>query len=231
MKVPFYVVTASVPPGNRVTSFHGAESNSASALLANFPRFRHGSFDVAIPGWPEPGPQDSLELRWYDRKILRLYQDGTLVFRARADADLLGWGVEPQAFHKFPKLDPLVVVEVNTSFVHRYRAVVERLKHLPDRVFFHLSLHDFTQNGLRLFLTKHFSRGQVDWGAVTRYVVQTTEGSLEASVADLMHAPNRVAYQVVAAFMSMFDMPQEEIPFVNRLADGPEIDLTAIHAL
>ena len=231
MNVPFYVVTASVPPGNRVTRFHGVESSSGSALLGDFPRFRHGSFDVAIPGWPQPGPEDSLELRWYDRKVLRLYQNGTLLFRARADADFLGWGVEPQVFHKFPKLDPLVVVEVNTSFVHRYRAVVERLKHPPDRVFFHLSLHDFTQNGLRLFLTKYFPKGQVDWSAVTRYVVQTTEESLEASASDLMRAPNRVAYQVVAAFMSMFDMPAKDIPFVSRLADGAEIDLDAIQAL
>jgi hypothetical protein len=170
-------------------------------------------------------------MRWYDRKVLRLYQDGTLIFRARADADFLGWGVEPQHFHRLPKLDPLVVVEVNTSFVHRYRAVVERLKHPPDRVFFHLSLHDFTQNGLRLFLTKHFPRGHFDWSAVTRYVVQTTEESVDAPVADLMRAPNSVAYQVVVAFMSMFDMPEDEIPFVKRSADGAEIDLEAIQAL
>lgn len=233
MKVPFYVVTASVPPGNRITNFHGADSNSASAVLANIPRFRHGSFDVAIPGWPDPGPDDSLELRWDERKILRLYQDGTLIFRVRGDSDFLGWGVEPHAFPALPKLDPLVVVEVNTSFVHRYRAVVDLLKHPVERAFFHLSLHDFTQNGMRLFLTKYFSKGQVDWGAATRYEVQMdpADKRLEVPVTDLMDTPNAVAYDVVAAFTSMFDMPQEEIPLVNREGVRPEIDLAAIKAL
>jgi hypothetical protein len=233
MKLPFYVITASVPAGNRVTNFHGGAENSASSLLAGFPRFRRGSFDVAIPGWPEEGPEDSLQLRWDDRKVLRLYQDGTLVFRARADYDFLGWGVEAHAFPKFPKLDPLVVVEVNTSFVHRYRCVVKQLKYAADRVFFQLSLHNVTQDGMRLFLTKYFSGGHVDWSAVTRYVAQTdpADERLEVAMPELLERPNAVAYEVVRAFTSLFDMPESEIPFVNRGGGRPEIDLPAIVAM
>jgi hypothetical protein len=196
--------------------------------LAYFPRFRHGSFDVAIPGWPETGPEDSLELRWDERKVLRLYQDGTLLFRARADSDFLGWGVESHAFHKLPKLDPLVVVEVNASFVHRYRAVVERLTYPAAQVFLRLSLKDFVQNGVRLFLTQNLSKGIVDWSAATKYPVQTDEETLGVSTAELMEAPNRVAFQLVATFVSMFDMPEEHIPFVKGEGDHREIDVAAI---
>lgn len=233
MKMPFYVVTASVAPGNRVVNFHGADSGSASALIASIPPFRHGSFDLAVPAWPEPGPDDSLELRLDERKMLRLYQDGTLVFRARADHEFLGWGVEPNYFPRFPKLNPLVVVEVNTSFVHWYRAIVQQLKHPTDQVFFHLSLHDFTQEGIRLFLTKYFSKGRVDWGTVTKYSVQTdpAEEEFRVPISELLEAPNRVAYEVVRTFVSMFDMPETEIPFVVRDEDRPEIDLERIKAL
>jgi hypothetical protein len=232
MKMPFYVLTASVAPGNRVRGFHGTEPGSGASLIADIPRFRSGSFDVAIPGWPDPGPDDSLELKWDERKILRLYQDGTLVFRARADFDFLGWGVEPHAFPKFPKLDPLVVVEVNTSFVHRYRAVVESLKSFPDRVFFHLSLHNSAQNGVRLFLTEYL-RGMVDWSTATRYPIQMDPAEEELTVAakTLIDAPNAAAYEVVRTFATMFDMPEEKIPFIDRTGDQPEIDLEAIKAL
>ncbi len=232
MKTPYYVLSASVAPGNRVRSFHGTDPGTGASLIANFPRFRSGSFDVAIPGWPEPGPDGSLELKWDQRKILRLYQDGTLVFRARADFDFLGWGMEPHAFPKFPKLDPLVIVEVNTSFVHRYRAVVESLKHSPERVFFHLSLHNFVQNGVRLFLTGYL-RGMVDWSTARRYPIQVeqAEEGLSVPARTLIDAPNAVAYEVVRTFVSMFDMPEEEIPFVDRTRGAPEIDLEAIKAL
>lgn len=68
----------------------------------NVPRFRWGSFDVSVPAVARPRPDDSLEVGWPDRKLLRLYQDGTLFFRAAADQEFLGWGQDREQFKEFP---------------------------------------------------------------------------------------------------------------------------------
>lgn len=154
-----------------------------------------------------------------------------MLFRARADADFLGWGVEPHAFERFPKLDPLVVVELNTSFVHLYRRVLERLKQPVDRVLFHLTLHDFVQAGTRLFLTKYFRGSMIDWSSTARYFVQTVESDVVTPADQLAEAPNAVAYLVLHSFFSMFDVPEDEIPFVAKPGHSPEIDLEAIQKL
>ena len=233
MKTPFYVITASVPSGNRILRFYGTGADSASHLLTNITRFRYASFDVAIPDRPQSGPDDSLELRWDDRKVLRLYQDGTLIFRARADHDFLGWGVEPHAFEKFARLNPFTVVEVNTSFVYLYRSVFEHLKNPADTVYFQLSLRDSAWKHGRLFLTKYSSGPIVDWVSETRWEVQTDPAEEEVSVSgeDLVSAPNRVAYRIVRTFTSMFDLPEGKIPFVKSVGGEHEIDLDAIRKL
>ena len=233
MKVPYYLIAASVPVGNRILQFHGAGDHSASYLIGDVARFRYAGFDVAIPGWPEPGPDDSIELRSSDRKVLRLYQDGTLIFRVRADHEFLGWGVEPDYFERFPKLNPVPVVEVNTSFVHLYRAVVGQLKHPVETVYFKLFLSDSTWEHSRLFLTKYFSSNRVDWGGVTKWEIQQdpAEEELEVSANELEESPNRVALRLVKTFVSMFDLPDDEIPFVTGDGDDAEVDLQAIKDL
>ena len=233
MKTPFYIISASVPPGNRVLRFHGTGNDSASHLLANIHQFRYASFDVAIPGYPQPGPDNSLELRWDNRKILRLYQDGTLIFRVRADSNFLGWGIKPHEFEEFPRLNPVPVVEVNTSFIHLYRSVFGCLKNVADTIYFQLSLHDGTWPNGRLFMTEYFPNPIIDWGMVNRWEIQMdpAEEEEEVSRTDLVDAPNRAAYLIVRTFTSMFDLPEDKIPFVRRVGGEFEIDLDAIRGL
>jgi len=229
MEIPFYAIAASVSSGNRIVRFHGA----GEEIFWDIPRLRHMGFDVSIPAAPQRGPDESLELRSGDRKLLRLYQDGSLLFRARADHEFLGWGVEPAKFSLFPKLNPVAVVEVHASFVQLYRRVIENLKKPVQEVSFRLSLVNGVWGGGRLFLTPYFPSGSVDWGAVTRYKLQEDPAEAQITVTreGVMEAPARVAYQLLEEFASWFDMDSEDIPFVRDVDGTREIDIDAIVAL
>ena len=226
MSHPFYVIAASVPPSNRLVNFHGTGSNGAAYLLSSLPRFRFGSFDVAIPHTPDPGPEDSIELRWGDRKILRLFQDGTLTFGCRADSEFLGWGVTAERFAAFPRLNPVAVAEVHASFVHSYGLICARLKKQPERILFDLSLTGGVWNDSRLFLTHYYSAENVDWQVVDQYVLQVdpAEAEVEAESDEVRDHPNAVAGRLLRAFASWFDMPEEDIPF-TRLGDSGELEV------
>lgn len=232
--IPYYLIAASVPPGNRISGFHRTDKESALRLLTDIPKFRSGSFDVAISGSPTINEYGRVQIESGGyRKALRLEQNGMLTFRARADHEFLGWGVDPKTFPTFPKLNPLVIVEANTSFVHLYRLVAQRFKEPAESVLFRLWISDPGEDS-RLFLTRDLPDGHVDWGSVTKYRLEESDpAQTQVTVAldDLMDSPNRVAYKVVEAFVDMFDMPADLIPFVVGSDEDRAIDLETIKAL
>lgn len=233
MARPTSVTAASVEQGNRVRRFHGTGGDTASAILADISRFRWGSFDVAIPDDVRAGPDRSLEIGGADRKLLRLHQDGTLLFRAAADQEFLGWGQKADEFRQFPGLNPVAVVEAHTSFVHVYRTVVKQLEKEPADVDFRVEIHNGLLKGGRLFLTKYYEGGISLIGNPKRYELQSDPAAAEISVAaeEVLGNPNRTAFRLVRAFASLFDMPEDDIPFTTDGPAGPEIDLDAIKDL
>lgn len=232
MDRPTSVTAASVGGDNRVLRFHGTGSDTASAILTNIPRFRWGSFDVAVPDDIRSGPDASLEVGWPDRKLLRLYQDGTLLFRAAADQEFLGWGQRPDEFSQCPRLNPVAVVESQTSFVHLYGTILSQLKEEPATVDFRIEIHNGSWKGGRLFLTEYYERDSLLLNP-KRFEIQTDPAVAEFSTSaeEISGNPNRTAYRLVCAFASLFDMPEDTIPFTKDGPAGPEIDLDEIKAL
>jgi len=233
MSRPLYLLAASVPPGNRVRRFFDTGAEGAAFLLMSVDRFRSGSFDVAIPDTPKEGPEGSQELRWGDRKLLRLYQDGTLLFRAAADEEFLGWGVDQRTFARWPRLNPVAVVEVNTSFVHFYRKVLLRLKQQPDTVSIKLSIEHGALDQRRLYLTRYYQRGIQNVVEPEQFALAAhpPEAELSAQPMELIERPNRTAYRVIREFADLFDLPEALIPFQHPGPDGPEVALEEIIAL
>src|SRR5688572_31620822 len=54
--------------------------------------------------------------------IFQLYEDGTLLVRVAADSTFLGWGQDEKEFNTRPRLNPMALIELTTSFVHLYRS-------------------------------------------------------------------------------------------------------------
>lgn len=95
---PSYVIAATVPNGNRVREFHSASPTAVRHLLRNAGELRHAGFDLGIDEPAQRGPDGSLETVQGQRKRLRLFQDGTLIFYALADDSFLGWARSPESF-------------------------------------------------------------------------------------------------------------------------------------
>lgn len=233
MSRPIYIIGASVPPGNRIRHFFDSGPDGGSFLLMNIDRFRSGSFDVAIPTSPQEGPDNSLEMEWPDRKSLRLYQDGTLLFRVAADQEFLGWGAEPHEFARWPRINPVPAVEVNTSFVHFYARVLDRLKQPPKAVSVRLKIENGIVNGKRIFLTEYYAAGVQNVARPREFRLRADPCEDELSIApeEFLTSPNRAAYRLVHAFTDFFDLEEKDIPFKKPGEAGMEIDLQAIKDL
>lgn len=227
---PLYVISASVPAGNRVRQFHNDDPGSARYLLMEPPHFRYGGFDLRTLDIPHLGPDDCWEVRSGERKVLRLYQDGTLIFRAAANESFLGWGMEHAAFLEYPRINPVPVVEVHASFAHLYARVLDQLHKPPTDILFRLMLRGAVWTNKRLFLTEYYDVPIWQVGDPPQYVVHSDPASETLTIlpAQLREAPNQVAYELVAAFASLFEMPSDKIPFVREVGGVREIDINQI---
>jgi hypothetical protein len=168
-----------------------------------------------------------------DRKLLRLYQDGTLLFRMAADADFLGWGQEEEEFARGPRLNPVPVVEAHASFVYLYRAVLPMLAKAPNSVQFTLNLKDAEVDKQRLALTKYYEGGirNVFHPKLYRAYAVTIEEVVDASADAVINEPQHVAYTLVERFYEMFDMTPDLIPFVMEDRGIKAIDIEQIRKL
>jgi hypothetical protein len=229
---PLYIIAASVAPGNRVKGFHSDRPDAPRFALRDAGELRPSGFDLGIGEAAVEAPDGSLQAVQGNRKVLRLYQDGTLVFRALADDSFLGWARRPEQFLAHPRLNPVPVVEVHASFATFYgRNILAMLEREPDEVLFKLVLkHHRLAEGKRLFMTEH-QPGDA-WEFVGRHYyrvgAEPPETTLTAAAAIVREKPLVVAYQLVEKFFALFDMPAHLIPFVSEVDGVHEIDVAKI---
>lgn len=230
MVIPYFVLAASTPPGNRVRGFHQDDGNAPCRILDHVEPFRYAGFDVSTGDYAKL-VDDHWEVRSSDRKLLELFQDGTLLFRVRADEEFLGWGGQNLGVKGW--INPVSAVESHTSFVHLYRRLVPYFAREPEVVTFSLVLKDAVQGEARLFLTDYYPLGIQHVNNPRRYVVHSADASSEMTTTPsaITDKPNVVAYQLLQHFYDLFDADPAIIPFVKNSAQFKEIDVAAIQSM
>lgn len=232
-RMPYYVLVGAIPPETRLRGFFSSGKESVSWLLTDPPVFRYSGFDVRTGSMARLIEGECWEARNGDRKILRLYQDGVLLFGMRADSDFLAWGENAMSFSDYVRLNPVAVVESHTSFVHLYAAVVRRLVAAPEDVQFFLRFDDAQIGGRRLALSQYYPRG-IEWiDNPPLYPVHSVQATSEVALptAQLLSNPDIAAYTVLAKFYDMCDADEQFIPFSKEIKGDRAVDVEAIKAL
>jgi hypothetical protein len=230
-ELPVYVIAAIVPRGNRIREFNSTRPNAPRDLLRDAGELRDAGFDLGIGAAAEPGPDGSLQAVQGERKCLRLFRDGTLIFRALADDSFLGWARNAAAFQASPRLNPVPVAEVHASFASFYAEMLARVDPGPCEVMFKLVLRNHVlENGRRLYLTEHQAGDIFEWIDRHTYPVEVEppEATHVAPANQLQTDPLAVAYQLVERFASLFDLPSALIPFTVETGGVRRIDLGAL---
>jgi hypothetical protein len=226
----YYVLAAAVPTGNRVTRFFAEGADGVRGLLRDAGHLRDGGFDLTI-GANAEGHDDYWEAQQGERKALRLYHDGTLLFRAAADDSFLGWARNRDQFLRQPRLSPVAIVDVHASFVSFLAELLPRFQEAPSEVLFRLRLSSaVTETGTRLFLTRHLPGATWEWVNLPRFVVEKVppEEELTVAGAELTDDQRAVALRLVEQFYSMFEAPAEIVPFVAEIDGVRRVDVDAI---
>jgi hypothetical protein len=85
MPDPYYFLAATVPPGNRIKGFYHEGSSAPAQFLERAPSFRYAGFDLTT-GDQARLLDDHWQVQSGDRKLIQLFQDGTLLWHTSMSA-------------------------------------------------------------------------------------------------------------------------------------------------
>lgn len=165
-----------------------------------------------------------------DRKLLRLYEDGTFISKALADETFLGWGAYRNEFEQRPRINTLALIEYTCEFALFYAKLLRKLVTVPRSLRVHVEFKNASINGRNLYLTPYLS-SQMGWAFHSdKGVLSKPDVSKDASLETLplVDRPAHFAYCLIETAFLLFGVSSNRIPLVKTERGRREIDVDAI---
>lgn len=191
--------------------------------LAHPPVLRYAGWDIETGDTAKIIEGEYLELKNGDRKVIRLYREGTMILVASADADFLMWG---NNYGEKQKINPLALIEVIYSFVRAYfEIVVPDLYPAPTHLAFEIGLRNTHLQDQKSKLAPHAlnTAGQM----FREKEAPKNNWMLGISIPVKDSSVDKVAYRIVQEAYHWFGFSDEEIPYSTKDEKGDGIIDTA----
>jgi hypothetical protein len=225
---PFFVF--SMVPMQRTAFKTFYESGPLKTLLEQPGNLRYAGWDLTSSGAATLVKGEYLEVKAGERKVFRLYEDGSFVARVSAGEDFLSWGQNQQGFQQNPRLNPLAIIEFTFNFVRFCAQLLEYLSPRPTSFSFQIELRNAFIDGTRLYLVPYgvASHAFVFGGERYNAPAEHMRKHLEVNASDLVGAPHAVAFLLVQKIYSWFGITSEKIPYVSQMGEVKCVDENAI---
>lgn len=106
----------SMVPVEKTAFKHFFEAGLVKSLLERPGELRYAGWDLATRSEARIVKGQYLEVRSAERKLIQLYEDGSLLVKVLANQEFLSWGASEESFLQFPCLNTLAVVEFSLNF-------------------------------------------------------------------------------------------------------------------
>jgi hypothetical protein len=220
MERPIYVLAAAPSTQSELRDFFESGDKSILALLERPPAFRRGGWDLGTASPPRIVGGEYLESGNQDDKIIRLYEDGTLLARVAADS-FLAWPIHPPEFSQNPKLNTLALVEFTTAFVYFYRQLLGRFMTPLQNIKFQVKFQNAEVAGKRIYVIP-FPVKSIAWqfedlpGAKHPISHSNPQRDITISANQVQDEPDVTACLLVEKVFLFFDVPSNELPYVKQ---------------
>jgi hypothetical protein len=152
-----------------------------------------------------------------DRKIIDLYQDGTLILAALADHNFLGSGYRPGE----PWLNPTAIVELVYNFVDFYKLVLEDFREKPKEISIRIELRNMHLKGEKTYLP-HFTK------ACSGKYAPFNNDTIVRNFKTDNFAIGIIAFEILKEIYAWFGWDEENIPLTKTEGNRTLIDSEAI---
>jgi hypothetical protein len=221
MEEPLLILSAAPCEAAQITSFFEMGEKSVYSLLKNPPKIRDYGWDLTTLDTPQIIKGECWAVANGDRKFIRVYEDGTVIFKGTADSSFLGWGQDPDKFLLNPRLNPIAVIELFYNFVQFIRVLGEFYSLPPKNIHFQIDVKNawFGKNA-KLFLIpgsvdsfdNQFNRTDQKKEALDKEITKEKTVPLM----DVNQKPEYVCFELVKLFYLRFGINPEGIPYAAQ---------------
>lgn len=221
MEEPLLILSAAPCEAAQMTSFFEMGEKSVFSLLKNPPKIRDMGWDLTTLDTPQIMKGECWAVANGDRKFIRVYEDGTVIFKGTADSSFLGWGQDPDKFLLNPRLNPIAVIELFYNFVQFIRGIGEFYSLPPKNIHFQIDVKNawFGKN-VKLYLMPggvdsfnfQFNRSDNKKEAPEK---ETTKEKI-VPFNEVNQKPEYVSFELVRLFYLWFGINPEGIPYAAK---------------
>ncbi|MBI5359397.1 MAG: hypothetical protein HZA48_02315 [Planctomycetes bacterium] len=233
MPTPFYIIAATPQKPLQFENFFDSGKCPVVELVKNPPSLRRMGWDLVTLDTPRILKGECWEVNNAERKRIRLYKDGTVIFRAAADDSFLGLGRENH-IQPYPSLNALALVEVTYNFVKFYSSIIMKgnkthVNSLP--ITFQIKLINLTPNISRIF-SVYLNSSEAVWDIhhKTNIAPETQmQKELTLPIPPISPPVEEIAYKIIEIVFTWFGIPANDIPYtITNVAEEKCIDINKI---
>jgi hypothetical protein len=210
-------VYAMVPAAR--TSFKSFfDTGSLGKLLENPGQLRYAGWDLTTLGETRIVKGEYLEIKSAERKLLRLYEDGSFIVRVSAGEDFLSWGQNEEGFRRSPRLNPLAIVEFTLNFVRLCAELVGYLHQVPEAVELKVEIRNAFLKEAKLYLNPYsIVHQQFAFNIDPHNAPEPSmHREIRVSTQDLRSWPAASAFSLVEKIYTWFGLAPNQVPYVSN---------------
>jgi len=231
MSEPFYILAAAPTKPGKLKKIFESGPDSIMNLLQNPGQLRHAGWDLNTYDSPQIIKGEYLEVK-DGRKLIRLYEDGTIILRALADNNYLGWGQFEEQFKKFPRLNSIALIELTYNFIDFYGRLSGHFESNPEKIRIRCELRNaFLTDSAKLILAPG-PVGSVGYegGFFKKEAPENNMSKqIDSELADIQNSPAYVVYELIKELYLWFGYTTDKIPYTSEDEQGKKfIDMKQI---
>jgi len=162
-----------------------------------------------------------------ERKLLRVYEDGSIIFAGAADGSFLGWGKNAAEFERKPRLNPVALIELIYNFVVFVKDFQGFVEKPAKELRFQANLSNLWLENTKVYLlpgdinSTPYQFDLEDKGK--KSPEPTKEFSIDAPFVDFIDIPEEIGFELVKKIYNWFGLPDNAIPYKKELSSGKKI--------
>jgi len=226
MSNSFYVISATPKEDLKLLNLFQSGEKSLMDLLSNPGSFRYAGWDLETYDQAKIIEGDYLEVKNGERKVIQLYEDGSLILKVPVDENFLGWGMNKDVFNETPKLNTLALIEVTTNFVYFYKKIISYFDNKPESILFVVNFSDLFIDEKKMTLVPAVvDERQFNIGTVYSAPQNNFNKEIEISVEELLNKTDLVSYKILEKIFNWFGIPSNIIPYTKDVDGEKNIDI------
>ena len=196
------------PQPNKIEGLFAGSDSDLIKYIENPKSFRNMGWDLRTLGRAIPVAGEHLQITNGDRKIIRVYRDGQIVFAASEDFFGHGMEVEAEEATKIFKFNSMASAEVISNFTNFSLEIAKHLSIEPTGLVYKVRIFNPKRKHLELISLGTFrdKMGELTLDYADREIFIIVDKS----------SPENIAYNIWAELNYLFGVSEDHFSFVKK---------------